>query len=653
MVRWNYTGNGFWELDAEGKTILKAYAYGESSDGRRVDSRTAELTLDAWDMDTNQMILRFSGNEGLALVERLSVSSDGLAVADCELRNVTMQEVVETRLLAPLVFSAPDIKERGARPAVWSDMWKKMLSIPYDNTMWQRWEAIPLQAGRMSCEATVLYSEKSREGILVGALDFDRWKNGIVCSATDAGTIEARSGVANERTHDTQPHGVLTGKGVSSARFGILYGGDYRKLLETYGDLLKAERSPMEWEHGVPFGFNSWAGLAFRLDEERYESSGDFLRNELMPEDYQNQGTTYVNLDAGWNAMSVEQLTAQVDRLHQAGQKAGIYEVPFAFFGQNVEEEIPELPGHCYAEILQRDDRGRFLPRVDGAIPYDVTHPLWQQMMECRIDSFIKWGFDYIKLDFMSHGGMEGSHYDTAVTTGRQAINRGYDFLTKLLDQERIGRPFFVSLSIAPVFPYGCGHARRISCDAFGTAQDVEYELNAQTYGWWMSGRLYQYNDPDHIVLLRSFCMDRDSTEGEARARYTTAVIGGTVMMLSDDYENPEARARARKFAGNRAINQIAASQVAFTPVESAQSSASNAYTATIGGKQYIALFHWNSEKETVKLYTARAGLRKQAVYRDLWSGKTCIEKNGVLRWDVSGCDALLLMECEQIGSNC
>ena len=62
MVRWNYTGNGFWELDAEGKTILKAYAYGESSDGRRVDSRTAELTLDAWDMDTNQMILRFSGN---------------------------------------------------------------------------------------------------------------------------------------------------------------------------------------------------------------------------------------------------------------------------------------------------------------------------------------------------------------------------------------------------------------------------------------------------------------------------------------------------------------------------------------------------------------------------------------------------------------
>ena len=209
-----------------------------------------------------------------------------------------------------------------------------------------------------------------------------------------------------------------------------------------------------------------------------------------------------------------------------------------------------------------------------------------------------------------------------------------------------------VSLSIAPVFPYGFGHARRISCDAFGTAQDVEYELNAQTYGWWLNGRLYQYNDPDHIVLLRSFGMERDSTEGEAKARYTTAVIGGTVMMLSDDYENPNARERAKKFAGNRAINQIAASQVAFTPVESAQSSASAAYTAAIGGKRYIALFHWNSKKETVTLCAERAGLRRQAVYTDLWSGKTYINKNGKLRWDVAGCDALLLMECELISPN-
>lgn len=648
MVCWNYIGNGFWELKSDGKKILKAYAYGESADGRRVDTRTDDLTLNAWDSRSNQLILRFTGKEGLSLVERLNVDPDGMALVDCELRSADGQEDVATRKLAPLVFCPPDIDGGSECPAIWTDLWKKMLAVPYDNTMWVRWEAVPFRAGRMSSEITVLYSEESREGILVGALDFDRWKNGLICSATDANTVEARSGVADERTHDIQPHGVLTGREVSSARFGVLYGEDYRLLLESYGNHLRTDRAPLHWSNGVPFGFNSWAGLAFRLSEERYENSGNFLRENLMPEGYQNQGITYVNLDAGWNVMSEQCLEAQTERLHHAGQKAGIYDTPFAFFGRDAETEIPEVPGHRYVEILQRDTMGRLLPRLDGAIPYDITHPLWRQMTERRIDRFIKWGFDYVKLDFMSHGGMEGGHYDPAVTTGRQAINQGYAFLNDLLREDRIGRPFFISLSIAPTFPYGYGHARRASCDAFGTAQDVEYELNSQTYGWWLSGRLYQYNDPDHIVLFKSFCMKNNSTEGEARARYTTAVIGGTVMMLSDDYEDPMACERTKKLATNRAVNQIAASQVAFVPVESAQSSASRAYTAAIDGRRYVALFHWNRVEETVALCAARAGLHEQAVYVDLWSGKTYATEDGVLRWTVSDCDALLLMECEQ-----
>ena len=57
---------------------------------------------------------------------------------------------------------------------------------------------------------------------------------------------------------------------------------------------------------------------------------------------------------------------------------------------------------------------------------------------------------------------------------------------------------------------------------------------------------------------------DRDSLEGEARARYTSAVISGTVMMLSDDYERPEARTRAELLATNREVNALAASMVSF-----------------------------------------------------------------------------------------
>ena len=432
MTGWTYMENGFWELEAGGKRILKACARAESADGRQVDTRTARLESR---MEENGILtLRFLGDEGLILTERLSVSEGGMAWADCTLQEADGSNAA-AGLLIPLIFSAPDTKESGSAPAIWKDLWVRMLCVPYDNTMWLRYEALPLRAGRRSYDLTVLYSEDSREGILVGALDFDRWKNGVVCSATDANTLEARCGVADEGTHDTQPHGILRGAQVSSSRFGILYGPDYRRLLEDYGSFLSAERPPLKWEHGVPFGFNSWAGLAFRLNEERYEKSAEFLRTQLMPEGYENQGITYANLDAGWNVMTPERLAAQAQRLHQAGQKAGIYDAPFAFFGRDTQAEIPGVPGHVYGEILLKDGKGRFLPRVDGAIPYDVTHPLWREMTRYKFDRFVAWDYDYVKVDFMTHGGMEGCHYDRDTATGRQAINRAYAFLDSLLDE--------------------------------------------------------------------------------------------------------------------------------------------------------------------------------------------------------------------------
>lgn len=641
-MKWEYAENGFWELEDQGKRILKAYACGETPDGRRVDTRQAVLT-DVRQAG-NSLELFFKGEEGIDLTERLGVTETGMAWAQCGISERD-GKTIESRLLKPLVVSAPGEKSGKAAVSIWKDLWMKMLTVPYDNTMWLRYEALPLKAGRKSYEVTALYSEETREGIVLGALDFDVWKNGLVCSATDANTIEVRSGIADEGTHDTVSHGLVRGTQILSSRFGILYGADYRRLLEKYGDELAGERAPLKWEHGVPFGFNSWAGLAFNLNERRYEGSGEFIRKELMPEGYQNKGTTYINLDAGWNVMGEARLIEQARRLHGCGQKAGIYDAPFAFFGTDTGAEIPGVPGHRMEEILLKDEKGRFLARVDGAIPYDVTHPIWKKMTEQKFANFVKWDYDYVKVDFMSHGGMEGCHYDKTVMTGRQAIAQGYTFLNGLLAEERIGRPFFISLSIAPVFPYGYGHARRISCDAFGTAQDVEYELNSQTYGWWMNGRLYQYNDPDHIVLLKSFGMEKDSTEGEAKARYTSAAIGGTVMMLSDDYERPEARKRARQFACNREVNELAASQTAFIPVESAQSSASAWYTAEWNGKCYIAAFHWTEKKELLSLDMERAGLDEKKRYRDLWSGTEFAGEQGILKWMAEGCDALLLKE--------
>lgn len=520
-----------------------------------------------------------------------------------------------------------------------------MLLVPYDNTMWLRYEAASLRAGRKSYDMTVMFQEDTREGLLIGAMDFDKWKNAVICSATDAKTLNVCSGVADWGTHDSQPHGSLLGKEVSSARFCIIYGTDYRELLEAYGDLIRKERPILTWEEGVPFGFNSWAGLAFRLNPDNYQKTGAFLREELRPIGYENKGVNYCNLDAGWSAFPEEKLIKLTAQLHENGQKAGIYDAPFAFFGKDVQEEIKGVPGHTFEEILLRDEKGDHLPRVDGAIPYDVTHPLWKEYTEYKLGRFLEWGYDYVKLDFMTHGGMEGCHYDKSVRTGREAIAIGYGLIDDILVKGKGEKPFFISLSIAPLFPCGYGHARRFSCDAFGTMEDVEYVLNAQTYAWWQSGRLYQYNDPDHICLLRSFGMERDSTQGEARARYTASAIAGTVMMLSDDYEREEARKRTLQLAGNREINRMAAAGVSFLPVESNHGSASSAYTAVIGQKQYLALFHWQEKEEVVRVDCERAGLCQGTEYTELWSGETMQDEDGFITWKAQGCDAVVLKE--------
>lgn len=70
--------------------------------------------------------------------------------------------------------------------------------------------------------------------------------------------------------------------------------------------------------------------------------------------------------------------------------------------------------------------------------------------------------------------------------------------------------------------------------------------------------------------------------------------------------------------------------------------SASHAYTATIDGDQYVAVFAWFPFKETFTVCPERAGIER-GVYRDLWTGKTFDCTEGSIVWEADGCDALLL----------
>ena len=626
---WKLGENGIISLLQNEKPVFYGYSKATAIDGRFVDSHASKLC----ELDENHAV--YEADNGLRLTVITTI--DPLPSIRVELSENSGAEV-ETNNLMPLNIWGGDAL---AAP-LFNCLFSKMLLVPYDNTMWLRYEATPFRSGRKSYDYTVIFDEKTRKGLFIGATDFSVWKNAISCSSIESRQFLLTSGVADEGTHDSEPHGSKKGQSVSSAPFVFMYDEDYRDMLESYGDYLKEIHKPLEWKEGVPFGFNSWAGLAFRLNADNFRSTGKFFREVLRPGSYSNQGMQYINFDARWENIDPEVRKEIVEELHANGQRAGVYDAPLACFAEDLDAEIPDLPGHSFRELLLRNAAGELVQRVDGAYPYDVTHPLWKQMEKNKTDYYIEMGFDYAKFDFMSHGGAEGCFYDKSISTGREALTSAYQYLDELLCEEKVGHPFFISLSIAPLFPHGYAHARRFSCDAFGMDEDVEYVLNAQTWGWWESGRLYALNDPDHVCLLRGYFAPRDSYFGEARARYTTSVIGGTVMMLSDDYALEEAKRRTIELAGNAQVNRIAASRVAFRPTGCNGTSSCNCFTATIGGKEYMALFHWNNEKEAVSVSKKQVAA-PEGCWKDLWTGLELVANDGLLTWIASGCDALLL----------
>lgn len=639
-LRWGVERDGRFSLWEGDLPLLVAHARARESSGGLLDTRSARL-VSVVD-ERGGLVLTYRDDGGLLLREELRCEGDA-AYARCVLRHEAGE--VESNDLVPLVMCGLSDDS----PYLWRCLQSKMLQVPYDNDMWPRIEAVAQRPGRWSADFSVLFSEETREGILVGAVEFDVWKNAVSGSGFDCRTLEARSGRAacGDNTHDLLEHATMMGVEVASSEFVVMHGQDWRTLLERYGDLLSARIRRREWPGGAPFGYNTFAALGTDLDVDNYRACGAFIRERLMTEGFGNDGTTFINLDGGWRDIDREGMLRVKDEYLAAGQRVGIYDSPFAYWGGDLDLPIPYLDEtHTFREIVVRDRGGEPLPPLDTAYAYDVTHPVWQEWTRRKAQLYFDWGFDLAKFDFLSHAGLEGCRSDPAVRTGRQALKVGYDLMAEVYDERSIGRPFYLSISISPLVPVGPFNARRISCDAFGLAEDIEYVLNAETYGWWTCGRLYQHNDTDHVVLLKSFGMTRESTEGEARARYTTAAIAGSMLLLSDDYGMPKARERTRRIATNERVNHVARSGVAFRPMDSAGGSACQAFTGVVDGVWHVALFSWLGRPERLEVPVERLAI-EPGLYEDLWTGRRIRVGGPSLCWSFPETDAALLRRIE------
>ncbi|MEK4352530.1 S-layer homology domain-containing protein [Paenibacillus sp. FSL R5-0475] len=522
--------------------------------------------------------------------------------------------VLQTNYMSPITVKRSGGVDIGASAD------NRVLTVPFDNDAWIRYKSQSMNRADTSYEMTTIFNNSTRSGLVLGSVTHDTWKTGIDWkgSSNRLNELAVYGGAASDVTRDTQPHGMLTGAELSSPMIMVGAFSDYRTGLEEYGKANAIITPPLllnpELPQGVPVGFNSWGAYEGTLSYQDVVDVSNYYKEHLN--DFNNNGNVFINMDSYWDNLNDKQLADAVSVIKGNGQHAGIYWAPFVYWGNNMSQPVEGTDNkYTYGDIVLKDAEGKPLPTLDGAFPLDVTHPGAKLRMNYFLDKFKDLGFTFIKLDFLTHGSLEGQHFDPTVTTGIQAYNEGMRYV-----KDRLDGKMFISASIAPIFPSQYAHSRRISCDTYGKINETEYMLNSLTYGFWQNGTIYTYTDPDHLALARA------SSLTEARSRMNSGVIAGTVLLGSDDVNDPKAQEYMTALFNNKDVLELALKGKVFKPLEgNTNANAADTFVMKDGNDYYLAVFNYSanaSADKTVNL--GRAGLDAADSYtmQDLWTGE-------------------------------
>jgi alpha-galactosidase len=520
---------------------------------------------------------------------------------------------------------------------------KRALVVPFDNDMWARFDAQPIdKADYTGSEVTALYNNDTRRGLIIGSVEHTVWKTGIKVGHKNNNTLTlaAYGGLADSTiTHDKIPHGKVAINDTLCSSPSIMVGlfDDWRTGMEQYAVASKQaqQRTLFKWNKATPMGWNSWGMMQTSLSLPKAKSVIDFFNDSCKG--FRNEaGTLYIDLDSYWDNLVKGGLQGDVSALQQfvayCREKhfvPGIYWAPFADWGKYDRT----IEGSSYTYPASWITQKGIPVEVDGARAMDPTYPGTRQRIVHYINKFKELGFEMIKVDFLGHGAMENDHfYDPAVTTGMQAYKVGMEFLDSVLANKML-----VYAAISPTMataPYV--HMRRIACDAFSAIDNSEYTLNSTGYGWWQN-KLYDYVDADHVVFNKE-------TPGANRARLASALVTGTLITGDDFSVNGPWNQSARLLLQNKDLLAIIQQGRAFSPVEANTGRrAPEVFVRTINGATYLAIFNYDHTPRKFNITPARIGLKAGSRWQlmELFSGKQSTA-NGLFEVELPAADAVI-----------
>jgi alpha-galactosidase len=336
---------------------------------------------------------------------------------------------------------------------------------------------------------------------------------------------------------------VSAGGEMASERLYVEYTDDPWGAMERYAECLGKEMGAVA-PAAVASGWCSWYQYFTAVTEADVVANLDYLaahRDKLPVE--------YVQIDDGYQAGIGDWLEPNekfpggmqwlAERIHKAGFKAGLWLAPFLIgehsrlWREHPEWAVQFSEGHPYVANINWNQRCYAL---------DLTRPdviEWVQHVFRTVTA--GWGYDYVKIDFVYAGAVEGLRYDPEVTRA-QAYRRGLEAVRDaagnrfvlgcgnligpsvgLVDGARIGpdvAPFWEPKP-SPLDPV------RTPLSAPSALNSIRNAVNRS----WMHGKLWA-NDPD-CLLVRDF--ETEMTEEEVRSLASVIALSGGMVLDSDD----------------------------------------------------------------------------------------------------------------------
>ena len=550
----------------------------------------------------------------------------------------------------------------------------RVLWVPFDNDGHVKYknQTLTNNSENTSHEVTAIYDGKSRFGLVAGSIDHDTWKSGIKVKGTDGNkltTLQCISGYTSSYTRDSNSHGKLSGKEISSARYLIGIFDDWRTGLNTYATTNAQIAPPAKWTKGNPMGWNSWGVMQTVVNYGGVEETARFIKDSLYQYGFHdNEGKTVISLDAfaedNISQENFKKLGTQVfkengtyiegQKKGSTNQTLGLYYGPFVIWEWTLDIKVKGTGTNGTPEYKWRDAALKVNGNIykvssNGGYATDPTHPAVKANIEYTLKLWNTWGIKYVKVDFLNNGIIEGdSWYNPDIKTGVQAYNYGMKIL---LETAQLYDMYIVE-SISPIFPYQYAHGRRVSCDRFSEIAESEYVLNAVSYGWW-TDKLYTVNDPDHLVMCKQNNNAKE-TIGENRARATTGMVTGAYIFGDNfslkalkDGAKPgyaaESRKRAMKIMSNKDINEYVRNNTgSFMPLEgddpSSSQQAESFFVRDTEKYFYLAIFNYSgSETKKGKVKFERMGIDPENVgeIKELWLKGDVTYDDNAISYDV------------------